>query len=286
MPRYELSDGASNKFWEITLDGPRFKTRYGRIGSAGQVTLKEYDSAETAKREHDKLVAEKVKKGYRIGRTPPAQTAKVAKPAMMAKPAKTAKPTAKTKTKAARAPTKSVLPPLERIKTWMKKNAPLLVKNLDKGAPASRLATLEKKLGFALPAELRELWSTHDGQKSEMNGFVRSLDLFGAEQALMERESTLMFVQFLREDETSWTEAGVREEEAMSDDWLPIAGRDSDLLVVCCATGRVFDCGKDAPPLHLAAESVARWLEQYAASIEAGEYEVEEGFGDYYLQGR
>ncbi|SOY44847.1 hypothetical protein CBM2592_A130110 [Cupriavidus taiwanensis] len=37
---------------------------YGRIGSAGQSSMKAFDSAERARREMDKLVAEKLRKGY------------------------------------------------------------------------------------------------------------------------------------------------------------------------------------------------------------------------------
>jgi len=66
VPRYELSEGTSNKFWEIALQGSSFTTTYGRIGTDGQTTLKEYDSADKAKKEHDKLVAAKVKKGYKL----------------------------------------------------------------------------------------------------------------------------------------------------------------------------------------------------------------------------
>jgi predicted DNA-binding WGR domain protein len=66
MPRYELVEGTSSKFWEITLDGSSFTTTYGRIGTSGQSTLKEFASPEVAKTEHDKLVAEKVKKGYSL----------------------------------------------------------------------------------------------------------------------------------------------------------------------------------------------------------------------------
>ena len=64
MPRYELSDGSSNKFWEITLDGKSFKTTFGKIGSGGQTQLKQFSSDADAKKAYDKLVAEKVKKGY------------------------------------------------------------------------------------------------------------------------------------------------------------------------------------------------------------------------------
>jgi hypothetical protein len=48
-------------------------------------------------------------------------------------------------------------------------------------------------------------------------------------------------------------------------------------------SGRVFTCGKDAPPLHFVAGSVIEWLEGYADRVEAGEYTVEEGFGECYL---
>lgn len=66
MPRYELVEGTSSKFWEIALDGAKFTTTWGKIGTAGQSTTKEWKDAATAQKEHDKLVAEKVKKGYQL----------------------------------------------------------------------------------------------------------------------------------------------------------------------------------------------------------------------------
>lgn len=66
MPRYEFSEGSSNKFWQIDLDGTSFTTTYGRIGTDGQTTMKEFDSEAKAKKEYEKLIAEKVKKGYEL----------------------------------------------------------------------------------------------------------------------------------------------------------------------------------------------------------------------------
>jgi predicted DNA-binding WGR domain protein len=65
MRRYELTDGTSSKFWEIGIDGKTVTVRFGRIGTAGQTQLKTHASPEIARKEHDKLVAEKTKKGYR-----------------------------------------------------------------------------------------------------------------------------------------------------------------------------------------------------------------------------
>jgi predicted DNA-binding WGR domain protein len=61
---FEFVEGTSSKFWEIKLDGDSFTTRYGKIGTPGQETLKDMGSAEKAKKEYDKLIAEKTKKGY------------------------------------------------------------------------------------------------------------------------------------------------------------------------------------------------------------------------------
>ncbi len=79
--RYEFSEGTSNKFWEIALSDKSFTTTFGKIGASGQTTIKKFGSAAEAKKEHDKLVAEKVKKGYKAAGgkaakavAPPAET--------------------------------------------------------------------------------------------------------------------------------------------------------------------------------------------------------------------
>jgi len=69
MPRYEFAEGSSHKFWQIELEGSSFTTTYGRVGTDGQMSLKEYDSPEKAKKEYDKLIAEKVKKGYLLAKS-------------------------------------------------------------------------------------------------------------------------------------------------------------------------------------------------------------------------
>lgn len=61
---FEFVEGSSSKFWEVRVEGTSFFTRYGKIGTEGQVTQKDYDSEDKAKAEAAKLVAEKTKKGY------------------------------------------------------------------------------------------------------------------------------------------------------------------------------------------------------------------------------
>ena len=90
--RFEYSDGGSNKFWDIERAGATLTIKFGKIGAAGQTQLKTFGSDAEAIKAHDKLVAEKTKKGYVAagGKAKPAPTAK---PAPAAKSASGIKPT-------------------------------------------------------------------------------------------------------------------------------------------------------------------------------------------------
>ncbi len=66
MNRRELvfMDSASNKFWNIELTGDSHTVTYGRAGTEGQSKTKSFASPEAAKKDFEKLIAEKIKKGY------------------------------------------------------------------------------------------------------------------------------------------------------------------------------------------------------------------------------
>jgi cell wall assembly regulator SMI1/predicted DNA-binding WGR domain protein len=266
MVRFELSaeeDDEEDAFWEITLDEERITTREGTAGSDGQGrTWVEADAA-GAIREHGRLVKEKLAAGYRL-RVPPRRRDR---------------DDARTADDAPR-----VGAAIGRIEAWMREYAPLLATNLSDGASAVRLDAVEARLGFALPRDLRELWSIHDGQRSEGHGLFSSLDFLGSDRALARSKRTLMFVGFLRASTREWDAARATAAEVTSDEWIAIAARDSSSTVVSCVTGRVFACGKDTPPLLLVAESVGEWLEHYATALEDGRYELTLGFGGYYLE--
>jgi uncharacterized protein (TIGR02996 family) len=71
MRTFEYDDGKSRKFWAIELQGNGFTVTFGRIGSAGKAQKKEFADAAKARKEHDKLVKEKLAKGY-VEKAPPA----------------------------------------------------------------------------------------------------------------------------------------------------------------------------------------------------------------------
>ncbi len=57
-------DAKSSKFWTIELQGAAHTVTYGRIGSAGQTSSKSFANEEAARKDFDKLVKEKLSKGY------------------------------------------------------------------------------------------------------------------------------------------------------------------------------------------------------------------------------
>lgn len=58
-------DEKSNKFWDIEIVGRSFTVTFGKIGSRGQSQTKDFESNEECKQEANKLIAKKLRKGYR-----------------------------------------------------------------------------------------------------------------------------------------------------------------------------------------------------------------------------
>lgn len=62
----EFVGGSSSKFWEGSVKGTDLHVRYGRIGADGAKQLKSFGSKDEARAAFDKLVHQKLKKGYSL----------------------------------------------------------------------------------------------------------------------------------------------------------------------------------------------------------------------------
>ncbi|MEI8257927.1 MAG: WGR domain-containing protein, partial [Deltaproteobacteria bacterium] len=62
--RFEMEEGGSAKFWEVSVDGSDLTVVFGKLGTGGQTKTKSFGSEADARAEADKLVREKAKKGY------------------------------------------------------------------------------------------------------------------------------------------------------------------------------------------------------------------------------
>ena len=77
--RFEYRDEKSSKFWEISVHGNGFTVRYGKIGTDGQTQAKEFADAATAEKQAQKLISEKMGKGYQeVGAETKPSTSKTA----------------------------------------------------------------------------------------------------------------------------------------------------------------------------------------------------------------
>ena len=61
---FVFNQGDSNKFWKIELTGSAHTVTFGRLGTAGQTKTKSFADSQAAQTSYDKLVAQKLKKGY------------------------------------------------------------------------------------------------------------------------------------------------------------------------------------------------------------------------------
>ncbi len=60
----ELVDGKASNFWRIETLDAELVTHWGKIGTPGRTTIKEYDSSEECEAAAQKLLDSKLKKGY------------------------------------------------------------------------------------------------------------------------------------------------------------------------------------------------------------------------------
>lgn len=64
MKRFEFTQGASRKFWEVGVTGRDLQVSWGRIGSDGKQQVKTFATAAVARAKADALVRSKIQKGY------------------------------------------------------------------------------------------------------------------------------------------------------------------------------------------------------------------------------
>ena len=63
--RLEYKEKASQKLWEISVTGSTINIKFGRLGTKGQNSVKKMSTPDAAKKEIEKLIKSKLKKGYK-----------------------------------------------------------------------------------------------------------------------------------------------------------------------------------------------------------------------------
>lgn len=61
---FHCTSNGAYKFWQVSVAETVQTVRYGRIGTTGQVATKTFDSSDTAHTATERLIAQKLAKGY------------------------------------------------------------------------------------------------------------------------------------------------------------------------------------------------------------------------------
>lgn len=167
----------------------------------------------------------------------------------------------------------------KRIGRWLKENAPGW-KPLRKGATPQQLDKAEKKLGFALPTELRESYETHNSSGDDQI-FPWPEDISYALMPLSElvhdwqmRKDLLEMGEF--QDRQGKSDKGIRG-DWWNVRWLPFASNgagDSFCIDLSPAKGgkegQVITHNHENGEHKLLAPSLRAWLSKLASDLEAG----------------
>jgi predicted DNA-binding WGR domain protein len=85
MRRFEFQEGASHKFWEVSVGEDELTVRFGKVGTQGQTKTKSFESLDAVLEAAEKLIAEKLSKGYvEVTATAPGRSPKPARPSSRA----------------------------------------------------------------------------------------------------------------------------------------------------------------------------------------------------------
>lgn len=137
--RFEQIEGTSSKFWEVDVDGKSLTVRFGRIGTNGQTQTKAFATDAKASAERDKLVKEKLGKGYKEVAPPAALPAVAPKAAPVSPPLPPPPPPSATKEATPPATTATIATtaaPIESVSAAAA--APGPVADAPMGSPSSR----------------------------------------------------------------------------------------------------------------------------------------------------
>lgn len=277
----ELVAGTSAKFWQIEQDGSDLSLSWGRIGTNGQTKTKSFADEATATAEADKLVRQKLAKGYvEIGRKPGRKT-KAKKP--RTKKAKASSKTKATKSLPRTTQAKKASPSADvfaRLEAALEKNAPEVLAKLNEGASEGQIAALKKAVGVELPESFYDWYRWRNGSSGELRWLDG--DRWLGTKAVAQNKSMMDDIV------DGGHYSNFADDEWWSQSWVAFSDDESGHSALVIDTRGSF-AGKAGQVMWAAAKEYDRivqsksfddWLELLVATFEQGKFVVED---DCYL---
>ena len=184
----------------------------------------------------------------------------------------------------------------ERIERWLAANLPSALENLGDPATTEHINELERTLGFELPDNVKAIYSVHNGDKG-MPGLLGGWDVFLSLNRVIEdwrlqvdianeldgREDTPAHWRHQIEGKIISIKGPVKPLFG-SPRWIPITNMNGDVVRYLDfdpapggQPGQVIEVDAECCMHQVVADSFVGFLEQYADSLERGDYAVVDG---------
>ncbi len=172
---------------------------------------------------------------------------------------------------------------LQEIVELLREELPELGRSLNPPAAEEELLKAEQELGFSLPAELRELYLTHNGEKEDGPGLFFGLPFLSLDAMLAEWRIWEALEEQMEglESEHYSVPAGWIKEQYINRGWLPIGkDRGGNNLGVDMdpdregTAGQIINFGRDEEIKYVIARNLAHWLQFIRDMAKAGNYTV------------
>jgi len=184
----------------------------------------------------------------------------------------------------------------QRLESWASENAPEMLKELNVGANDADIEALEKAFGHPLPASYRDSLKVHDGESDGWPSRVFA-DMGAYYSAVSALKDYNMYVS-IGSHGTEFDESEVAEQiqndvitvegpvrpQTFSTDWLPIMNCNGDVFWALDFApadgghkGQIIQVDLECCYWAVVAPDFETFFRQYVSSLEAGDYEIQEG---------
>lgn len=174
----------------------------------------------------------------------------------------------------------------QSLVAWFEENLPAIAADLNPGASPAALASLEAKIGQALPPEAREFYQLHDGQKGEAPGFFYGLEFLALNQVANQWQT---WADIVADDPElpgsipgSSTPPGAIREVYVDLAWIPVAHDFSGNHLALDLNpgpqgqrGQVINYGPDENDKYVLAPSLTDFLHWFYRELEASNFRTD-----------
>ena len=170
------------------------------------------------------------------------------------------------------------------ITAWLKDNAPKIIGNLNPPATPEEIASVESKIGIAMPEDWKNLYLTHNGmnEDSNMGSLFYGLDFLSLEKVAKEFENNAA-PSSEPPELVKVTDASINLTDIYNPKWIALAhDHAGNMIRVDMDPGEKGKVGQiifvdiDSNVVVFLADSVDEMLSNFAADLKNGKYHLSE----------